>query len=219
MKKLIYLFCILLGLVMTSCYVDEIEDINNRLNQLEKTQIASLSEQIANIKVSLAKLEGVDNSLDVAIKGLESLVGVLKTQLESNASANPAAIQELQKKIENAEALIAQLSAADIALENKVIELKSYVNSQLATSENWAESTFATLTQYYELESTLLALSALIEQVEENITTEYTAALTEAIEASETSMKVWVNKCLAENYYDMSAVDAKLDLLHDRIAE
>ena len=204
---------------MTSCSIDEIEDINNRLDQLEKTQIASLSEQIANIKVSLAKLEGVDNSLDVAIKGLESLVGVLKTQLESNTSANPAAIQELQKKIQNAETLIAQLSAADIALENKVIELKSYVNSQLATNKNWAESTFATLTQYYELESTLLGLSALIEQVEENITTEYTAALTEAIEASETSMKVWVNKCLAENYYDMADIDAKLDLLQDRIKE
>ena len=219
MKKLIYLISILAGLVMTSCSIDEIEDINNRLDQLEKTQIASLSEQIANIKVSLAKLEGVDNSLDVAIKGLESLVGVLKTQLESNTSANPAAIQELQKKIQNAETLIAQLSAADIALENKVIELKSYVNSQLATNKNWAESTFATLTQYYELESTLLGLSALIEQVEENITTEYTAALTEAIEASETSMKVWVNKCLAENYYDMADIDAKLDLLQDRIKE
>ena len=68
MKHLIYLIPALVSLFITSCYKDAIEDINNRLDKVENTHIASLSEQVTNIKVSLAKLEGVDGSLDVAIK-------------------------------------------------------------------------------------------------------------------------------------------------------
>ena len=219
MRKLIYLIPILIGLVMTSCYKDEIEGINNRLDQLEKTQIASLSEQITNIKLSLTKLEGVDNSLDVAVKGLDNLVSALKTQLETNASADAATKQELQQKIKDAEGLIAQLTAADAVLDNKITELRSYVDEELAKSKNWAESTFATLTQYYELESGLLALNELIEQVETKITTEYTSALSEAITASEASMKIWVNNALAQNYYDMADIDAKLDLLQNKVTD
>ena len=219
MKKLIYLIPLILGMALTACYKDEIENINNRLDQIEKSQIASISEQVNNIKVSLAKLEGVDGTLDVAIKGLETLVGTLKIQLDLNASADASSKEELQKKIENAETLISQLSEARVVLDEKITDLASYVDSQLAQSKSWAESTFATLTQYYELESALLSLNNLIEQVEAEITTEYTAAIAKAIEDSENSMKVWVNKTLADNYYDIAAIDAKILLLESKISE
>ena len=219
MKKLIYLIPLILGMALTACYKDEIENINNRLDQIEKSQIASISEQVNNIKVSLAKLEGVDGTLDVAIKGLETLVGTLKTQLDLNASADASTKEELQKKIENAETLISQLSEARVVLDEKITDLASYVDSQLAQSKSWAESTFATLTQYYELESALLSLNNLIELVEAEITTEYTAAIAKAIEDSENSMKVWVNKTLADNYYDIAAIDAKILLLESKISE
>ena len=213
MKKLIYLIPVFLGLVMTSCYKDEIEDINNRLEQIENTKIASLSEQVGNIKVSLAKLEGVDGTLDAAIKGLDNWVSSLKTQLDANASADASTKQDLQKKIADAEALIAQLTIADAVLDEKIADLKTYVDAELSKSKDWAESTFATLTQYYELEAALIALDDLIEQTEEKISNEYTSAIASAIKDSEASMKAWVNKALADDYYDMAAIDANLLLL------
>ena len=219
MKKLIYLIPVFLGLVMTSCYKDEIEDINKRLEQIENTKIASLSEQVGNIKISLAKLEGVDGTLDAAIKGLDNLVSSLKTQLDANASADASTKQDLQKKIADAEALIAQLTIADALLDKKIEDLKTYVDAELSKSKDWAESTFATLTQYYELEAALIALDDLIEQTEEKILNEYTSAIASAIKDSEASMKTWVNKALADDYYDMAAIDAKLLLLEGKITD
>ena len=217
MKKIIYLIPMLLGFVVTSCYSDEIEDINNRLNQIEKTQIASLSEQINGVKLSLTKLEGVNTGLDMAVKSLDNLVGTLKTQLESNTSADAATKKDLQDKITGIETLIGQLTDADKTLDAKIEDLTTYVDSELSNSKSWAESTFATLTKYYELESTLLSVKELIEQTEMEITSEYTDAISNAITESETSMKTWVNKSLANSYYDMAAVDAKLLLLEDKI--
>lgn len=219
MKKLIYLIPIFIGLVLTSCYKDEIEDINNRLEQIENTKIASLSEQVGNIKISLAKLEGVDGTLDAAIKGLYNLVSSLKTQLDANASADASTKQDLQKKIADAEALIAQLTVADAVLDEKIADIKTYVDAELSKSKDWAESTFATLTQYYELETALIALDDLIEQTEEKISNEYTSAIASAIKDSEASMKAWVNKALADDYYDMAAIDAKLLLLEGKITD
>ena len=218
MKKLTCLITLLSGLLMTSCLMGEIENINNRLDQIEKTQIASLSDQVTNIKISLAKLEGVDNSIQIAMKGLENLVDALRTQLESS-SVDTATKQDLQKKIADIQALIAQLTVSDEALDDKIADLQAYVDEQLAQSRDWAESTFATLTQYYELEAALLALSGMIGQPDAGIAEEYTAAIAEAIEESEASMKDWVNKTLAESYYDIAAIDAKLLLLENKISE
>lgn len=218
MKKLTCLITLLSGLLMTSCLMGEIENINNRLDQIEKTQIASLSDQVTNIKISLAKLEGVDNSIQIAMKGLENLVDALRTQLESS-SVDTATKQDLQKKIADIQALIAQLTVSDEALDDKIADLQAYVDEQLAQSRDWAESTFATLTQYYELEAALLALSGMIGQPDAGIAEEYTAAIAEAIEESEASMKDWVNKTLAESYHDIAAIDAKLLLLENKISE
>lgn len=204
---------------MTSCYKDVMEDVNIRLEQMENSKIASLSEQVVNIKATLDKLKGVDGTLDAAIKELDNLVSSMKTQLDANESADASTKQELEKKIADAEALIAQLTAADEVLDGKITDLTTYVDTELAKSKNWAESTFATLTQYYELASELIALDDLIKKTEEKISNEYTSAIASAIKESEASMKAWVNKVLADNYYDMAAIDAKLLLLESKMTD
>ena len=59
MKKLLYFIPLLLGVLLTSCYDKDIEEINNRLDAIEGTQIVSLQGQITAIKNTLPDRKSV----------------------------------------------------------------------------------------------------------------------------------------------------------------
>ena len=60
MKKLLYIVPLLLGMVLTSCYDEDIEKINGRLDAIENTQIATISQQITSINNSILFLNDTD---------------------------------------------------------------------------------------------------------------------------------------------------------------
>ena len=205
---------------LTSCknYDDDISSIIDRINELEGTKIATVDQQIAAISGSITELQAADRALKNLINDLGAKADELQKQLDSNAEADAATKKELLEEIANIKALIKALQEKDAELDKKIAELQAYVDSEISATKDWTAATYATLAQYAEIEKEIAAIKALIEQHKTDITAAYTKAIEEAITASEASMKKWVNEALAEGYYDIAAIDAKLTALEAKQA-
>lgn len=205
---------------LTSCknYDDDISSIIDRINELEGTKIAAVDQQIAAISSSITELQAADKALQNLINNLGAKADELQKQLDSNAEADAATKKELLEEIQNIKALIKALQEKDAELDKKIADLKAYVDGEITATKDWAAATFATLEQYAEIEEEIAAIKALIEQHKTDITAAYTKAIEDAIATSEASMKEWVNKALADGYYDIAAIDAKLAALETKLA-
>ena len=202
----------------------EIESIKAEI-ALIKESIASINTQIANINTSLSQLEEVDAALLALIESLETEAEELQAQLEANSAADAATKQALEAEIANIKALIATLQAKDTELDQKIDDLKAYVDGEISNTADWAEATFATLAQYAEMQTEIATLAAIVEQYKQELTDDYTAAIEAAvadmqtaISALETSMKNWVNETLAAGYYDIATIDGMLAVLETKLA-
>ena len=164
----------------------DIQDLKDRLDTLEGTTINSINEQITSIKTSISDLKDMDASLDGYIKTLEATVADLQKQInEANAeiakveselgdeisALEQSLLNELNTAKEAIEAeltainaTLVELKAADAALDKKIEDLQTYVDSQLASTTNWANATFSTLTQYAETQTEIATIKANIEQ-------------------------------------------------------
>ena len=174
-----------------------IADIRKEIGLLTE-RITSVEEQIKLINASINELKAMDVEL-------KDLIDALVSTPEGDSSA------ELM-------AFIKALQAKDADLEKKISDLKAYIDGKI-TTKDWAEATFATLAQYEAVQKEIAAIKALIEQNKTDLTSAYTKAIKEAIAQSETSMKAWVNKLLAEGYYDIADIDAKLEALEADLAD
>ena len=203
---------------------NEIETIKAEIANI-KESIASINTQIANINASLGQLEEVDAALQALIENLEAEAEELQNQLNENAAADAATKQALEAEIANINALIAALQAKDAELDQKIDDLKAYVDGEISNTADWAEATFATLEQYAEMQTEIATLEAIVEQYKQELTDDYTAAIEAAvadmqtaISALETSMKNWVNETLAAGYYDIATIDGMLAVLETKLA-
>ena len=194
-------------------------NLQSQIDAINST-IATIEQQITNITASIEDLEEVDEALKALIESLQAEAADLQSQLDANSAADAATKQALETEIANLNALIAALQAKDTELEQQIADLKSYVDTEIGATEDWAEATFATLTQYTAMQTELATLTALIETYKQELTDAYTAAIAEAVAdmqtnltALETSMKQWVNETLAQGYYDIATIDGKLAAL------
>lgn len=203
MKKLLYIVPLLLGMTLTSCYNEEFENINSRLDAIENTQIATISQQITSINNSIQLLTNTDAELKGYIATLEAKAEALESEFTDAIATEKAAILA---KLETINATIIELKAKDSALEGQIAGLKTYVDTQLKEAEDWATATFATLELYNALANDVAALKTYVEGVK--------GSLTASITALETSMKEWVNEQLA-GYYTIAEIDAKIKALED----
>ena len=196
MKRTITFLAIALMVLLTGCKKinEQFENINDRLDQIEGSSLTTIDQQIKNINASLADLKNID----AALQGL---------------------IDALEAADEDHSELIAALQAKDAELDQKIADLQAYVDGEVATVEDWAEATFATLTQYEGVQAEIAAIKLLLEQYRNEITEEYAEAIVNAIAESEKSMKAWVNELLAEGYYDIAEIDAKLEALEAELAD
>ena len=186
MNKLSYLIPLLLGMALTSCNIfHDLDVLEDRLDKLEYDKVASITKQISSINNSIQLLTDTDTEL----KGY---------------------ITTLEKDVEQSEADIETLKAKDSAIEELIAELRSYVDSELKSAQDWATATFATLEQYNALATELASLKTYVEGVE--------SSLNNAISALETSMKEWVNEQLT-GYYTIAEIDAKLEALETTTTE
>ena len=183
MKKF-YLIPLLFVLMLTSCYKDEIENLQNRLEVIEWTQIASLQEQITAIKNSLPELEKTDKELGEYIESLQKTTAGFQESINSISSKINDVESSLKNDVSQAKVeLLAQLTALktdmeeelaiinstisalqlkDEELDKKIADLRQYVDTELANNKDWANATFATLEQYSVVASDIEAIKASI---------------------------------------------------------
>ncbi len=191
MKKLLYIVPLLLGMALTSCYDEDIEKINSRLDAIENTQIATISQQITSINNSILLLNGTDKELNAYITALEKEAENLQTQITvtntkidevktevlstiSTEKANILAELEAFRATVNGEldaikAVLETLKAKDAELDGKIATLQEYVDTELKATEDWATATFATLEQYNEVVATIATIEGAIEGLNESI--------------------------------------------------
>ena len=189
------LLCVSMVFGLASCGTSQ-EDIDNSVN----TAIAPISEQITAINTSIDDLKAVDTALDGYIDALETKV----TEIETNGNATAEEITAIKATIET-------LKSKDTEFEGKITTLENYVNTELSETENWAEATFATLAQYAEIQTEISNIKTLLTTLVD------TTALSTAISTSESGMKEWVNKTLADGYYTIAEIDTKLSDLETKL--
>ena len=132
MKRLLPL--ISLVLLLTACYDKDIQEINNRLDNIENQKIASISEQIEAIQKTIPLLSEIDEQLSEHISSLED---------KSNKE-------------------IAALKEVNATLKNQIAGLEKYVNDQLSNTTNWVNATFATLAQYNSMVKEISGITLLM---------------------------------------------------------
>lgn len=220
MKKL-SIIVLFIALFAVGCekWDHKIAAVEDRLELLEGTTIPNIEQQIVNINASIEDLKAVDEALQGLIDNLEAKAEDLQAQLDANAAADAATKAALEGEIANLKALIAALQAKDVELDQKIADLQKYVDDEISATEDWANQTFSTLEQYADMQREISALKALLEQYKSEITDAYTNAIKTAINASEASMKDWVNKTLAEGYYTKAEIDGKVSALETKIEE
>ena len=235
MKKLMYLLGVILFLSSCTKWENAIEDLNQRIDELEGTRITAVEEQIANIYDSMDDLELVDEQLEQYIKTLEGELNQLEEEL-ANTNQQIAEIENslgeqiteaqeqmlaeleelrriLEEQIGEFESLILNLQEQDQELASEISDLRDYVDSEISSLEDWADVTFATLDQYQSLLEEVMSLRNEIQKVKDEITAEYRAAIESAISDLEESMKEWVNEVLQDGYYSAAQINVKIEEL------
>ena len=169
---------------------EKIAAIESRLDRIEG-DIATIGEQIAGINATIKTLEETEAELEEYIKSLQSTAaGLLDAINETNSKIDEienalegggaqakeelmaqlnAMRSEMGAELEQINATIAALQAKDAELDEKIVALKAYVDTELAKNTNWANATFATLEQYSVLASEVAAIKAQIVAVNTSI--------------------------------------------------
>jgi chromosome segregation ATPase len=240
MKRMFILACLMSCIFAVSCYDDEIEDLQEKIEALEGTQIASLQEQVAAIKNTLPELEKTDKELSAYIKSLQSTASDLeksinetndkieevKSALKDEISTEKATIMaqltalksDLEAELAKINATIAALQAKDDELDKKIAELRAYVDTELASNKDWINATFATLEQYSSLaaeiatiKSNITALNTSIESLESRMVETIANEITKALEPIKDELVASIISDVANSYLEAIA-DAKNEI-------
>lgn len=200
MKKFFALLAIV-ALLLPSCQKinDRLDAIDNRLDNIEGTQIASLQQQIDAINTTLPQLKQMDAELKSYIESLQTTATGLQQQIiyigediddledaldqavtdaeDADNALKAELISQLQSTKNELEAeltlinsSIETLTAADVELEQKITTLEEYVNTELKNTEDWVSATFATLEQYNSICTEVATIKQNIEALTSSIT-------------------------------------------------
>lgn len=193
MRK-IQLFILVTLVLLAGCteITDRLDDLELRVDNIENTQIATISQQITSINNSILLLNNTDKELKEYISTLEAEAKLLEekltetnTQIDSiknelseaitTESANILAELEafratVNEELESIKIALEILKAMNGALEMKIDTLREYIDEQLASTEDWANATFATLEQYNEIITCIATIEGTINGINESIT-------------------------------------------------
>lgn len=192
MKKLFVLLAVV-AILLPSCQKinDRLDAIENRLDNIEDVQIATISQQIESINNSLLLLTNTDNELGEYINALEIEIDNLQKQITDTDAKIEAVEDELTSTINTEKAdilagleafkatvngelnaikgVLETLKAQDAELDGKIANLREYVDAELKTAEDWATATFATLEQYNEVVAIIATIEGVIDGINESI--------------------------------------------------
>lgn len=192
MKKITLLFAAAAMLFAGCVRVTNIfEQVDGRLDKLENQKIPDIEEQIDAINASLENLSTMDkelkgyiDELTATAEGLKEQIKATNTKLDEVKSALQGEISsakeevleqlesvksELVDELSKIDSAVALLQSKDSELEQKIAELRSYVNDELSKTTDWVSATFATLDQYNALVNEVADVKSLIASVNDSI--------------------------------------------------
>lgn len=191
MKKLLFIAPLLLGFVLTSCYDEDIEKINNRLDILENTAIATINQQIASIDNSILLLGKTDKELSEYIEALEAdaenlnsqlnttntKIDDVKTEISETISTEKANIlaelesfrASINSQLSDVNTTLKTLKEKDVELTQQIADLNEYVTSELKNTRDWTATTYATLKQYEVVTTTIATIEGQIKGLNESL--------------------------------------------------
>ena len=201
MKRFFSLTGLLFALLFVGCSYDDtaILDRIENLENNQKTEIATLQQQIEAINTSIAALEAAKVSLDERI-----------TNAQADADANADDIAKLQE--------------AKTTIEQRITTLQTYVDTELQKAKDWATATFATLEQYNSLAGDMATLQSVVDGmdkvlknwVNEQLDGYYTIAEVDAaLEALQNS----IDESSEALQKDIDELSTKVDSMKAELAE
>ena len=238
MKVIVKVFLalsVVTGVISGCATKSDINELKDRVDQLESYKIQTVSGQITAINNSLTSLQNTDTelktyietlnnqakSLEDASKNLEDAIKKMKDEISSSEADALAKMEDMKAGIDGElstiKAAIEALQAKDDDLQNQINDLKNYISDELKSAKDWAEATSATLEEYNKTAKIVADIQTRIESLESEIAADIDTALTEAIAKSEASMKEWINEQLT-GYYTVAQMDSKLEILEQTLA-
>ena len=224
MKKLL-LSVAVVAMVLSGCQKinDALDELDGRLDKLEQETIPTIDEQIAAINTTLGNLDAMDKELKGYIDGLTATATNLQEQIDATntkieevksalqgeietAKANviaqlEAAKEELENELATINATIVTLQAKDEELDKKIADLKTYVDTELTSTENWVNATFATLEQYNALVSEIATIKEQIKAINQSIAdleTKLTTKINEDIATAVSTLSADIQQKVSE---------------------
>jgi len=180
------------ALFLTSCYKDDINNLQKQIDELKNSEIASISTQITNITASISDLQKTENALNGYITSLQTDNESIKKQILALGETNKS-------------------------LSTKINDLTYFVNNELKDMSDWAAATFVTLAHFDSISVIVAALptqvasiTSELDSVQAKIVEGYEKSIKDAVESSEESMKSWINEKFVD-YYTITEVNSVLD--------
>jgi len=175
-----------------------------------KSYIQTLQEQLPALQEADAEL---DKRIDALKTALKDDVSAAKAEVLAELGAYKTSVNNQIKSLNEA---IAYLQEKDAALEDEIDSLKDYVDKQLASSKDWAATTFATLVQFNDLSEDVAGIKVSVTGLQDDLkkTNEDLAKAAEDFKASVASLDASIQQQIADlttNFNDaLSSVTDKI---------
>ena len=200
MKKSLVILLAGAFLLLSSCATNgDIDNLQHQIDGLKSGQIATIENQINSINGSITSLQETDREIKGYITALQNTA----SELQKSINSADGKIDDLEKALAIVNTAIENLKAKDSALEQRISDLKDYVDTQLRGAKDWVSATFATLEQYNGIVSeiggikgSISSINTAMEQMESRLNGKITLmkgeieeAYTKAMGTLESSLK------------------------------
>ena len=145
MKRIFKTFIVALCLTAVACtdYQVDIDDLNNRVDNLETSKIATIAQQIQSINASIPVLQSTSselktlvNSLKTTVEGYDAAIAENEEALAQLKSDIEKSIEEIKKSIEEGQGadkqeMLDALNAAKAEIEAQIAALQTDTQNKL----------------------------------------------------------------------------------------
>lgn len=180
MKRSLIAALLGLCLISVSCYNDDIQELNNRIDNIENDKIATVQKQVASISTSILDMQRVDaqlteyiatlektaESLQKSLKQIDAEIDDVEKHLKDEVKYSESLVlQELESykgvvkdQLDAINAAIEQLKGERSVLEEEIYRVRKYVDQEIMILKDWTSVTYATLEQFELLAENVAAI-------------------------------------------------------------
>ena len=186
MKRVLPIAAVLMLVILSAaCEKKDIEALNERVTQLENSQIQTVADLKAAVNASISDLQGMDqtlkgqiedlsaakDALDRTCLGLNHKIDSLSTvineadsELRETLNSLSQAFSQYKSGIQDAmdsiDATLAALSQKDSTINETIGQLRSFIDEQLAGERDRADASYASLEGFKVLSEKVDSLAA-----------------------------------------------------------